>query len=205
MGVSMSDFARLLEAEIPRLRRYARALTRDAVRADDLVQSCLTRAVAKQHLWQPGTDLRAWLFTLLHNQNVNEVRRSARERLNVAVEEMTPVLTVQSNAIASLQLRELEAAIGKLPEEQRQVILLVGLEGMRYDEVALILRVPVGTVRSRLSRGRDHLRRLMDIEGKATARVDEEIEPVARRLKRRVAGHGGTSAQQHRAERRRVA
>ena len=79
----MNDFARLLEAEIPRLRRYARALTRDVSRADDLVQSCLTRAVAKQHLWQPGTDLPAWLFTILHNQYVNEVRRSIREGSHV--------------------------------------------------------------------------------------------------------------------------
>jgi RNA polymerase sigma-70 factor (ECF subfamily) len=160
----MTDFARQLEAEIPRLRRYARALTRDIVRADDLVQSCLTRAVAKQHLWQPGTDLRAWLFTILHNQHVNDVRRSVREGISVAVEDMAPVLTVHSNAIAALQLRDLEAAIAKLPQEQRQVILLVGLEGMSYDEVAAVLKVPVGTVRSRLSRGRDQLRRLMGIE-----------------------------------------
>jgi RNA polymerase sigma-70 factor, ECF subfamily len=159
----MTDFARLLETEIPRLRRYARALTRDVTRADDLVQSCLTRAVAKQHLWQPGTDLRAWLFTILHNQHVNDVRRAVREGVGVAVEEMAPVLTVGSNAIAVLELRDLEAAIARLPPEQRQVILLVGLEGMRYEEVALILRVPVGTVRSRLSRGRDQLRRLMDM------------------------------------------
>jgi RNA polymerase sigma-70 factor, ECF subfamily len=159
----MTDFARLLEVEIPRLRRYARALTRDVSRADDLVQSCLTRAVAKQHLWQPGTDLRAWLFTILHNQHVNDVRRSVREGVSVAVEDMAPVLTVQSNALAALQLRDLEAAIAKLPPEQRQVILLVGLEGLRYEEVADILGVPVGTVRSRLSRGRDQLRRLMDM------------------------------------------
>ena len=133
----MTDFARLLEAEIPRLRRYARALTRDVTRADDLVQSCLTRAVAKQHLWQPGTDLRAWLFTILHNQHVNEVRRSVREGVNVAVEDMAPVLTVQPRTrYASLELRDLEAAIASLPQEQRQVILLVGLEGMRYEEVA---------------------------------------------------------------------
>jgi len=159
----MNDFARLLEAEIPRLRRYARALTRDVTRADDLVQSCLTRAIAKQHLWQPGTDLRAWLFTILHNQHVNDVRRSVREGVSVAVEEMAPVLTVHPRAMATLELRDLEAAIAKLPQEQRQVILLVGLEGMRYEEVATILRVPVGTVRSRLSRGRDQLRRLMDM------------------------------------------
>lgn len=167
----MNDFARLIEAEIPRLRRYARALTRDVTRADDLVQSCLARAVAKQHLWQPGTDLRAWLFTILHNQHVNDVRRSVREGVSVAVEEVASVLTVHPNAYATLQLRDLEAAIEKLPQEQRQVILLVGLEGMRYEEVAAILQVPVGTVRSRLSRGRDQLRRLMDMD-------DEERPPL---------------------------
>ena len=160
----------------PRLRRYARALTRDVTRADDLVQSCLTRAVAKQHLWQPGTDLRAWLFTILHNQHVNEVRRSVREGVNVAVEDMAPVLTVQSNAYASLQLRDLEAAIASLPQEQRQVILLVGLEGMRYEEVAVILDVPVGTVRSRLSRGRDQLRRLMEMDDDGETGTERAID-----------------------------
>ena len=164
----MNDFARLLEAEIPRLRRYARALTRDVSRADDLVQSCLTRAVAKQHLWQYGTDLRAWLFTILHNQHVNDVRRSIREGTLVELAD-APQLTVQSNAIPALQLRDLETALGKLAPEQRQVILLVGLEGMAYDEVAAVLNVPVGTVRSRLSRGRDQLRRLMGIEEKPVA------------------------------------
>jgi RNA polymerase sigma-70 factor (ECF subfamily) len=178
----MTDFTRLLEAEIPRLRRYARALTRDVTRADDLVQSCLTRAVAKQHLWQPGTDLRAWLFTILHNQHVNEVRRSVREGVNVAVEDMAPVLTVQSNAYAALQLRDLEAAIARLPQEQRQVILLVGLEGMRYEEVALILDVPVGTVRSRLSRGRDQLRRMMEMgDDEGEGRSDRATSAAAAR------------------------
>jgi RNA polymerase sigma-70 factor (ECF subfamily) len=159
----MNDFARMLEAEIPRLRRYACALTRDLSRADDLVQNCLTRAIAKEHLWQYGTDLRAWLFTILHNQHVNDVRRAVREGASVELED-APTLTVQSNAIPSLQLRDLETAIGKLPREQRQVILLVGLEGMAYEEVAAILKVPVGTVRSRLSRGRGQLRRLMGME-----------------------------------------
>src|SRR5437762_7771239 len=159
----MTDFARLLEAEIPRLRRYARALTRDVSRADDLVQRCLARAVAKQHLWQRGTDLRAWLFTILHNQHVNDVRRGIREGATIELAE-GPQLTVQSNAIASLELRDLETALGKLAPEQRQVILLVGLEGMAYDEVAAVLKVLVGTVRSRLSGGRDLVRRLMGIE-----------------------------------------
>jgi RNA polymerase sigma-70 factor (ECF subfamily) len=160
----MTDFARLLETEIPRLRRYARALTRDASRADDLVQSSLLRAVAKQHLWEPGTDLRAWLFTILHNQHVNNVRSSVREGVAVPIEDVASMMTAPCNIEASLQLRDLERAIAKLPEEQRQVILLVGLEGMRYEQVAKVLGIPVGTVRSRLSRGRDMLRVLMGLE-----------------------------------------
>jgi RNA polymerase sigma-70 factor (ECF subfamily) len=168
-GDPMSDYARLLEAQIPRVRRYARALTRgDLSRADDLVQSCLTRAVAKQHLWQPGSDLRAWLFTILHNQYVNDVRRSAREGSSMAIEDAAEILPVRSNAIAVLELRDLNTALKKLPDEQRAAILLVGLEGMSYEEVAAILRVPVGTVRSRISRGRDQLRRLMGVEEEET-------------------------------------
>jgi RNA polymerase sigma-70 factor (ECF subfamily) len=169
----MSDFARRLEAEIPRLRRYARALARDAARADDLVQNCLLRAISKQHLWESGTDLRAWLFTILHNLHVNEVRRAMREGNNMAVEEMAPLLTVPSNATAALLLRDLERAIARLPEEQRQVILLVGLEGMRYEEVARTLDVPIGTVRSRLSRGRETLRRLMELKAEALIPAEE--------------------------------
>jgi RNA polymerase sigma-70 factor, ECF subfamily len=174
------DFGRLLEKEIPRLRRYARALTRDAVRADDLVQNCLLRAIAKQHLWQPGTDLRAWLFAILHNQHVNDLRRSLREGADSAVDDISPLLTVPATATLALELRDLERAIARLPTEQRQVILLVGLEGMHYEEVASILRVPIGTVRSRLSRGRETLRRLMDlkVEGERFGRGAEAAEGV---------------------------
>jgi len=171
MSFLMNDFAPLLEEQIPRLRRYARALTHDVTRADDLVQSCLVRAITKQHLWERGTNLRAWLFTILHNQHVNDVRHSVREGNTVELDE-APQLTVQGNAIVSLELRDLESAIGKLPPEQRQVILLVGLEGMAYEDVATVLDIPVGTVRSRLSRGRDQLRRLMGVEEKdASARA----------------------------------
>src|ERR1700736_2963949 len=116
MRKMMNDFHHRLEGEIPRLRRYARALTRNAVRADDLVQETLVRALYKAHLWQPGTDLRAWLFTIMHNQNVNEMRRGVREGKNVELDE-APQLTVQSNAIPTLQLRDLERAIGKLPHK----------------------------------------------------------------------------------------
>ncbi len=158
----MVDIYRNIEAEIPRLRRYARALARDVAAADDLVQDCLTRALGKIHLWQEGTDLRAWLFTILHNQYVNQVRRSVREGAAVGLSETEPLLTRAPHQ-QRLELRDLERAITKLPEEQRSVILLVGLEGMRYEEVAEVLDVPVGTVRSRLSRGREALRRLMGV------------------------------------------
>src|SRR5436309_438443 len=190
----MNRFALLLQNEIPRLRRYARALARDAARADDLVQSCLVRAIAKEHLWEPGTDLRAWLFTILHNQNVNEVRRLVREGVSVAVEDAAPMLTMAPRAGACLQLRDLERAIALLPEEQRQAILLVGLEGMRYEEVAAVLDIPIGTVRSRLSRGREMLRRLMDEkeEPEQPSAVPPGV-PLAGARARRSLGHPRTS------------
>jgi RNA polymerase sigma-70 factor, ECF subfamily len=167
----MSEYHRLIEEEIPRLRRYARALTRKPDRADDLVQDTLVRALAKQHLWQPGTNLRAWLFTLMHNQNVNSVRRSLREGTAVDVEQLSSALIATTDPTASRKLLELERALGQLPVEQREVVLLVGLEGLAYEETAAILSVPIGTVRSRLSRGRDSLRRLMDMTGKDNAKA----------------------------------
>jgi RNA polymerase sigma-70 factor, ECF subfamily len=159
----MSEFECLVEREIPRLRRYARALTRDAVRADDLVQETLLRAISKSHLWQIGTDLRAWLFTIMHNQYVNIVRRAMRDETTVDIEQLSTRLVAASDPTASRQLRELEQALDCISEEQREVILLVGLEGVSYEDAAQILNVPVGTVRSRLSRGRDALRELLDM------------------------------------------
>ena len=164
----MTDFHQRLEEEIPRLRRYARALTRNAVRADDLVQETLVRALRKEHLWQPDTDLRAWLFTIMHNLNVNEVRRAIRDDATVDLENCSESLTATTDPTASRQLRELDHALAQLPEEHRQVILLVGLEGMSYEDAAAILNVPIGTIRSRLSRGRDVLRKLLDMDERRT-------------------------------------
>jgi RNA polymerase sigma-70 factor (ECF subfamily) len=173
----MPDFNRLLEEQIPRLLRYARALTRNTERADDLVQDTLVRALAKQHLWQAGTNLRAWLFTLMHNQNVNNVRYGIRAGQNIDVEDMSNVLAATTDPTASRQLYELNRALSQLAQEQRQAILLVGLEEFSYEETAAILNIPVGTVRSRLSRGRDQLRRLMDMPAKAPA-VTEAVGPL---------------------------
>ena len=159
----MSEIHRLIEGESPRLRRFARALTRSADRADDLVQETLMRAIAKAHLWQTGTDIRAWLFTIMHNQHVNMVRRAMRDGANVDIEQMSAALVATTDPTASRQLRELERALSRLSDEHREVILLVGLEGLSYEAAAQILDVPVGTVRSRLSRGRDELRVLLDM------------------------------------------
>ena len=167
----MPDFAGLLQEQIPRMRRYALSLTRNHDRADDLVQSALVRAIAKQHLFKPGTNLRAWLFTLLHNQHVNEVRRGVNQGISIDLEDASKDLVAVADTSAPRQLKELDEAIGRLPIEQRQVILLVGLEGMAYEEVAAILMVPIGTVRSRLSRGRAALRQLMG--------MDEDCEMAA--------------------------
>jgi len=147
-----------IEALIPRLTRYARALTRDGVDADDLVQESLGRALGKIHKWEEGTDLRAWLFTILHNQYVSRVRREARERAGIELQKRSPRLTPVQQQITRLELRDLRLAIAKLSEEQRSVILFVGLEGMRYDQAAAVLNLPVGTVRSRVARGRETLR-----------------------------------------------
>ena len=166
----MPDFNDLLESQIPRLRRYSRALTRDTQRADDLVQDTLVRALMKQDRWEPGTNLRAWLFTLMHNQFVNNVRRANREAGTINIDDVSSSLVATTDPTASRQLYELERALGQLAAEQREVILLVGLEGFSYEDAAKILAVPVGTVRSRLSRGRESLRRQFGI--------GDEIDPT---------------------------
>ena len=158
----MNDFSSLLEKEIPRLRRYARALTHDVFRADDLVQDTLLRAIAQQHRWRYDSNLRAWLFTIIHNQNVNGVRRSLREGVAVEFDDKWPFPTTATDPTGRLSLRDLDRALACISEEQRRVILLIGLEGTSYQEAAVILEVPVGTIRSRVFRGRELLRKLMD-------------------------------------------
>ena len=153
----------VIEDLIPRLTRYARVLTRDLAAADDLVQECLTRALGKMHLWEEGTDLRAWLFTILHHQHVSLTRRQARQRANTELQKSYRSPAVSPNQTTRLELRDLERALAALPEEQRSVIMLVGLEGMRYDEAASLVNLPVGTVRSRVSRGRETLRKMTEL------------------------------------------
>jgi len=151
----MSETLPLIEAEIPHLRRFARYIVRDVDRADDLVQECLTRAIAKVHTWTPGTNLRAWLFVILKNCHINDVRR---QRPTSEIPTDHPMLNVPSNQEAHISLLEVRDAFLKLSEEHREVLLLVAIEGLQYEEAASVLGVPLGTVRSRLSRARQALR-----------------------------------------------
>ena len=157
----MNDLASLLEGHIPRLRRYAHALVRNADAADDLVQDTLQRALSKSHLWQPESDLRVWLFTLMHNQHVDLVRRAVRERSTLRIE-TTALMREPAKQHGALQLRDLRTALDRLSDDQRTLVLLIGLVGMTYTDVAAILHLPVGTIRSRLSCARQALRELMD-------------------------------------------
>ncbi|MGF6261553.1 RNA polymerase sigma-70 factor (ECF subfamily) [Paraburkholderia youngii] len=149
---------------VPRLRRYARALINNRELADDLVQDTLERALGRTRLFQPGTDLRAWLFTIMHNVFANQARKAAARAVHVAVDDDSIAeseLSVPSGPTRSLEMRDLDYALQRLPVEQREVVLLVGLEEMSYADVALALNIPIGTVMSRLSRGRERLRALM--------------------------------------------
>ncbi len=166
----MEQFGDLLIEQIPRLRRYARALTRDSGTADDLVQDCLGRAWSRQRRWQADSNLRAWLFTIMHNLYVNKIRKlkrqSGSEPLDVR-EHRDPVRSGQDRA---MDLRDLESGLSTLPDDQREVLVMVCLEEMSYRQVADTLAVPIGTVMSRLHRGRERLRRWMNGEHPARLR-----------------------------------
>lgn len=146
---------------IPGLRRYARALAGNAVEADDLVQECLSRALARRQQASDIRNLRAYLFTILHNVHID--RLVERQRWNYAVpDEALENLTARpAPQLGIIELHDLAEALERLPEEQRQAVLLVGYEGLAYREAADVLDVPIGTVMSRLSRGREALRRMM--------------------------------------------
>jgi RNA polymerase sigma factor (sigma-70 family) len=155
-----------LLAALPRLRRYARVLTGDSNRADDLVQDTLARAWEKRGLWRAGSDLRAWLFTIMHNVHVNQFARRRRELAESSLDAddgpaagwEVPVRATQSDRV---ELAEVLMHIRRLPSEQREVLMLAAVEELSYDEIARIQGIPIGTVMSRLNRARDKLRRML--------------------------------------------
>jgi RNA polymerase sigma-70 factor (ECF subfamily) len=156
----LNEFAARVQELIPRLRRYARALTGERSAADDLVQDTLERAWNKLHLWRDGSDLRAWLFTIMHNVHVNQVR-SRMATATVPLDEEAAEAPVRATQSDMLEVRDIDSALQRLSVDQRQVLLLVALERMSYEETARTLGIPIGTVMSRLARGRERLRAVL--------------------------------------------
>jgi RNA polymerase sigma-70 factor (ECF subfamily) len=163
----MSAFGDAIVEVTPNLQRYALKLTRDRTAAEELVQDTVTRALSRLHLFELGTDIRAWLFTILHNEHVNNLRATRRHAEVISpvsvddficAEDRTNAFAVDGNQDWHVLAREIGDAIGELSEETRAVLLMVARDGLNYDAVAQRLDIPVGTVRSRLSRGRARLR-----------------------------------------------
>ena len=169
----MDEIDALIEPHIPALRRYAWALLRDHEAADDLVQDCLERAVARWRLRRSDGDLKAWLFAIQHNLFIDGLRRKRRELLRVDVEDLSVIPEPGIEQDSRAAMRDILACLDALPAEQRAVILLVGVEDLSYEEAARVLGVPIGTVMSRLSRGREKLRR----------QLDGAAQPMLRRVK----------------------
>src|SRR5881409_865598 len=168
-----------LEAQIPQLRRYARALTGDTWAADDLVQDTLERACQRWQLWTAGSDLRAWLFTLMHNLFIDGARRAVRQQQSHREDVDDVANELLAPGGVPDQALDLQRCLLRLPVEQREVLLLVTLQDLGYEEAARITGVPIGTVMSRLSRARARLRELM--EGKPVPAAPSA--PALRRLK----------------------
>lgn len=170
----MQDMIRLIEPAIPGLRRYANALVRDAAEADDLVQDSLERAVARWGQRRADGDTRSWLYAILHNLAVSRWRSRRRQGPAISIDAVDPTfLSVPPAQEHGLARSDILRALDRLPEEYRTVILLVTVEELSYAEAARVLDVPVGTVMSRLSRGRARLAAAM-----------AENAPPARQLRR---------------------
>ncbi len=165
----MRDMMLLVEPLIPGLRRYARALLRDASAADDLVQDCLERAISRWHQRRPDGDARTWMFTILHNLAMNRLRQNKRRGQHIALEDAAEATLGQpATQEAGLHQTDIVNAVERLPEEQRVVLLLISVEDMSYAEAAKTLGVPLGTVMSRLSRARERLRQDLAYERRPT-------------------------------------
>ncbi|WP_420564765.1 sigma-70 family RNA polymerase sigma factor [Thalassobaculum sp.] len=151
-----------VEQHIRDLRRYAQALTHNPVAADDLVQESLSRALAKSYQFRPDSNLRAWLFTILHNQFISSKRHETRVGAPVDPEKAEATLSSRPNQERRLIVKALDLALHTLPMRQKQAIELVVLDGYSYEDAADVVDVPIGTIKSRIARGRDTMREYLD-------------------------------------------
>lgn len=164
------DIAAELEPQIPGLRRYAYALTRNGETADDLVQDTLERAITRWHLRRRDASLKAWLFTIAHNLYIGEIRRSRRRGPHVGTDHLDEVAAPDGLPDQGFQQRDIWAGLDSLSEDQRAVLLLVAVEDLSYDDAAHVLGVPLGTVMSRLSRARERVRSFLGVAKGAVLR-----------------------------------
>ena len=155
-------FVAMLIAELPRLRRYATAWLGNAADADDLVQDCMERAIERHATLRRPDRLGSWLLAILHNLHVSGIRSGRRHGEPVDVQSLADELLPSVPAVDAGQLRDFARAMGQLSPEHRQILLLVALEGLSYREIAEVLELPLGTVMSRLARGRERLRGLLE-------------------------------------------
>ncbi len=165
-------FAVAIAAEIPRLRRFARVLARSSDVADDLVQETLLRAISARAQFEPGTNLRAWLFTILRHARAAALRRASRSPIMEA--EILPDAPVSGGQEERQAMRDVATAFRKLARIHREALWLVVVEGLDYAEAARILNVPPGTLRSRLSRAREALREEIGTPNPGSPQVEEE-------------------------------
>ena len=168
-----------LREALPRLRRYARVLTGDPDRADDLVQDTLARAWEKRRLWRAGSDLRAWLFTIMHNLHLNQFALRRRESVcdSLDADGSAGEIPVPGAQFEHVDVTEAIAQLALLPIEQREVLVLATVEELRYEEIASVLDIPVGTVMSRLFRARNKLRRATAESGIDASELPERRKP----------------------------
>jgi RNA polymerase sigma-70 factor (ECF subfamily) len=157
----MTEVAMQIEPHLTRLTRYARSLVRNPVQADDLVEDTVVRALEKAHLYESNTNLRGWLVTIMHNEHVNGIRRSMRGAILVSDDELGELGRAATQE-APVELREIRGAVQRLPQDQREPLLLHWLHGLKYEEIASQMSLPIGTVQSRISRARKALRAMID-------------------------------------------
>ena len=190
-----TEFERELIANIPHLRAFAGFVTQHSDQANDLVQDTIVRALRAQHQFQPGTNFKAWTFTILRNLHINNLRRH-RVRMDSIEDGALEAFAVAPNQYARLEFQELRRALAKLSPEHREVLILVGASGFRYEEAAQICKCAIGTIKSRLSRARAELRELLlgDDEEQVSAAPAEgvaETEEKQRRTREKREHHTG--------------
>jgi len=178
----MKDLIKQIDPLIPALRRYARALLRDADLADDLVQDCLERVIGQWSQRRESDKPRQWAFAILHNLAIDSMRRRERQGVHLAIDDVDEnEMAVPGRQEDGLRHEDLLRALEVLPPDQRSVVLLVSVEDMTYAQAAKTLGIPLGTVMSRLSRGRERLQKVLD--GELTTPVRTAMAPTLRRLK----------------------